>query len=99
MLQAEQSTPLAMSLTELVTNAIEHGLAGRNGVVAISAERRQKKLEISVSNNGEAIKPGAIGTGLGTQIVRTLIEGELRGSIHWSSPAEGGARVAITIPL
>ena len=27
------------------------------------------------------------------------IEGELRGSIHWSSPTEGGARVAITIPL
>ena len=99
MLLAEQSTPLAMSLTELVTNAIEHGLADRSGVVAISAERRQKKLEIAVSNNGEAIKPGSIGSGLGTQIVRTLIEGELRGSIHWSSPAEGGARVAITIPL
>ena len=99
MLQADQSTPLAMSLTEIVTNAIEHGFAERSGVVAISAERRQKKLEITVSNNGEPIKPGTIGNGLGTQIVRTLIEGELRGSIHWSSPAEGGARVAITIPL
>ena len=99
MLQADQSTPLAMSLTELVTNAIEHGLADRSGVVAISAERRQKKLEIAVSNNGEPIKPGAIGSGLGTQIVRTLIEGELRGNIHWFSPAEGGAKVAITIPL
>ena len=31
--------------------------------------------------------------------VRTLIEGELRGSIHWSSPSEGGARVAISVPL
>ena len=99
MLQAEQSTPLAMSLTELVTNAIEHGLAERSGVVHISAERRQKKLEIAVSDNGAGIKTGTIGTGLGTQIVRTLIEGELRGSIHWSSPAEGGARVAITIPV
>jgi len=99
MLQAEQSTPLAMSLNELVTNAIEHGLADRSGVVHISAERRQKKLEIAVSNNGAAIEPGSIGSGLGTQIVRTLIEGELRGTIHWSSPAEGGARVAITIPL
>ena len=99
MLQADQSTPLAMSLTEIVTNAIEHGFSERSGVVAISAERRQKKLEITVSNNGEPIKPGSIGTGLGTQIVRTLIEGELRGSIHWSSPAEGGTRVAITIPL
>ena len=99
MLQAEQSTPLAMSLTELVSNAIEHGLAERSGVVHISAERRQKKLEITVSDNGQGIAANSIGTGLGTQIVRTLIEGELRGSIHWSSPREGGARVAITIPL
>ena len=99
MLQADQSTPLAMSLTELVTNAIEHGLADRNGVVHITAERRQMKLEIVVSDNGKGIKPDRIGAGLGTQIVKTLIEGELRGSIHWSSPKEGGARVAITIPL
>ncbi len=99
MLQAEQSTPLAMSLTELVTNAIEHGLGERSGVVHISAERRQKKLEIVVSDNGLGIEPGRIGTGLGTQIVRTLIESELRGNIHWSSPHEGGARVAITIPF
>ena len=39
------------------------------------------------------------GAGLGTQIIRTLIEGELRGSIFWSSPSEGGARVAISIPI
>jgi len=99
MLQAEQSTPLAMSLTELVSNAIEHGLVDRSGVVHISAERRQKKLEITVSDNGKGIAANSIGTGLGTQIVRTLIEGELRGTIHWSSPREGGARVAITMPL
>jgi hypothetical protein len=57
------------------------------------------KLEIVGSDNGVGLEAGRIGTGLGTQIVKTLIEGELRGSIHWSSPKEGGARVAITIPL
>ena len=98
-LKSEQATPLAVALTEIVTNAVEHGLANRSGVVAINAERKQKQLQITVSDNGVGIPEGKIGSGLGTQIIRTLIEGELRGSIHWSSPKEGGARVAISIPL
>jgi two-component sensor histidine kinase len=98
-LRSEKATPLAVALTEIVTNAVQHGLAERSGVVAINADRKSKELLITVSDNGKGLAKGEVGTGLGTQIIRTLIEGELRGSIHWSSPAEGGARVAITIPL
>ena len=98
-LPSEMATPLAVALTEVVTNSIEHGLANRAGVVHVSAERLQKKLVIAVSDNGVGLTGGVLGSGLGTQIIRTLIEGELRGSIHWSSPHEGGVRVAITIPL
>ena len=98
-LRSEKATPLAVALTEIVTNAVQHGLAERSGVVAINADRKSKELLITVSDNGKGLAKGEVGTGLGTQIIRTLIEGELRGSIHWSSPTEGGARVAITIPL
>ncbi|CAB4626293.1 unannotated protein [freshwater metagenome] len=98
-LRSEKATPLAVALTEIVTNAVQHGLAERSGVVAINADRKSKELFITVSDNGKGLAQGEVGTGLGTQIIRTLIEGELRGSIHWSSPSEGGARVAITIPL
>ncbi|MEY5058066.1 MAG: hypothetical protein RI987_870 [Actinomycetota bacterium] len=98
-LRSELATPLAVALTEVVTNAVEHGLADRSGVVAVNAERKQKQLLITVSDNGKGLTDGKVGAGLGTQIIRTLIEGELRGTIHWSSPKEGGARVAISIPL
>lgn len=98
-LRSEIATPLAVALTEIVTNAVEHGLANRSGVVAVNAERKTKQLTITVSDNGVGLTDGKVGNGLGTQIVKTLIEGELRGGIHWSSPAEGGARVAISIPL
>ena len=98
-LRSEIATPLAVALTEVITNAVEHGLADRSGVVAVNAERKQKQLLITVSDNGRGLTDGTVGAGLGTQIIRTLIEGELRGSIHWSSPSEGGARVAISIPL
>lgn len=99
MLKSELATPLAVALTEVVTNAIEHGLADRSGVVHINAERKPKLLNITVSDNGRGLDGGAVGQGLGTQIIRTLIQGELRGTITWMSPADGGTRVAIAIPL
>jgi two-component system, sensor histidine kinase PdtaS len=39
-LRAEDATSLSLVLTELVQNAVEHGLAGRDGVVTVSALRR-----------------------------------------------------------
>ena len=99
MLKSDLATPLAVALTEVVTNAIEHGLADRSGVVHINAERKPKALNITVSDNGRGLEGGVVGQGLGTQIIRTLIQGELRGTISWMSPADGGTRVVIAIPL
>jgi two-component sensor histidine kinase len=99
MLKSEIATPLAVALTEIVTNAVEHGLAERSGVVHVNAERKPRRLGITISDNGKGLIDGKVGAGLGTQIIRTLIEGELRGTIRWYSPTEGGTRVVIEIPL
>ena len=98
-LRSEIATTLAVVLTELVTNAVEHGLAERSGLVAVHVERNAKKLEITVADNGRGLKDGGVGNGLGTQIVRTLVEGELRGTIRWFSPSEGGTRAVVSLPL
>ena len=98
-LKGEIATPLAVALTEIVTNAVEHGLEGRSGVVHVNAERKPKKLSITISDNGKGLKDGKLGEGLGTQIIRTLVEGELQGSIKWFSQHEGGTRVVIELPL
>jgi two-component sensor histidine kinase len=45
------------------------------------------------------LKNGEVGVGLGTQIVRALIEGELRGTIRWFSPRDGGTKVSISLPV
>ena len=77
-LPSEYATPLALALTELVTNAVEHGLAGRaDGEVEISAKRKDGQLRVRVRDNGVGLAEGKVGSGLGTQIVRTLIQGEL----------------------
>ena len=98
-LPSEYATPLALVLTELVTNAVEHGLAGKaNGKVVISAKRTKNTLRVSVRDNGGGLPEGRVGEGLGTQIVRTLVEGELGGSIEWASLPDG-TEVLLDIPL
>ena len=98
-LPSEYATPLALALTEIVTNAVEHGLAGREGEVIIRADRNDERLAVEVIDTGTGLPGGTVGDGLGTQIVRTLIEGELGGSITWGPDVRGGTRVAIQIPL
>ena len=98
-LDSELATPLAVALTEIVTNAARHGLGKHGGRIMITAKHTPKQLTIEVEDNGVGVQKDSIGTGLGTQIIRTLIEGELRGKIGWFSPKEGGTRVSISIPL
>lgn len=98
-LPSEAATPLALGLTELVTNAVEHGLDGRDGEVEIVANRHDDHLEIQVRDNGVGLPEGKVGSGLGTQIVRTLIQGELGGTIDWHTLTGSGTEVTISIPF
>ncbi|MET0433306.1 MAG: histidine kinase N-terminal domain-containing protein [Cellulomonas sp.] len=103
---AEDATALALVLTELVTNAVEHGLAGRDhGSVEVNAERVEDDLTVTVADDGAGIpadsagSSGGPGTGLGTQIVSTLVTNELRGSITWAPREGGGTEVTLRATL
>ncbi|TPX04737.1 ATPase, partial [Schumannella luteola] len=98
-LPSEYATPLALALTELVTNAVEHGLADRDGEVVISAKRKNDLLSVRVRDDGVGLPEGKVGSGLGTQIVRTLIQGELGGTIDWHTLEGEGTEVTIQVPL
>ncbi len=88
---ADDATALALVLTELVTNAVEHGFAGRDaGSVDIEVEREGENLRVVVADDGIGVPDDrGAGSGLGTQIVATLVRNELRGTIDWG-PREGG---------
>ena len=99
-LPSEYATPLALALTELVTNAVEHGLGDRpDGQVEIVARRTDEMLSVKVRDNGVGLPEGQVGAGLGTQIVRTLIQGELGGTIDWHTMMGRGTEVTIEVPL
>lgn len=96
-LPSEYATPLALALTELVMNAVEHGLAEGEGEIIVEAARSEQGLHVTVEDTGTGVDPARIGQGLGTQIVRTLVEGELGGTIEWIA-SDPGTCVSIAIP-
>ncbi len=96
---ATDASALAVVLTELVTNAVEHGLAGQGGTVWIDAQRDGSQLKVQVSDDGSGFDGAQVHDGLGTQIVRTLVATELDGKIDWKPRAEGGTEVWLTARL
>ena len=106
-LSAELATPLVMVLTELLHNAVEHGYAERDkGQVVITAERILGRLTVRISDDGRGLPQGfslEASDSLGLQIVRTLVESEMRGSIRLTrrraGPSDSGTEAVLTVPL
>jgi two-component sensor histidine kinase len=100
---AEIATPLVMVLAELVQNAVGHAFPdGRPGKVELVVERSARWLDVVIRDNGRGLPAGFSlerSDGLGLQIVRTLIESELRGSLSLRGPRTGGTEAVLRIPL
>jgi two-component sensor histidine kinase len=100
---AELATPLVMVLTELVQNAFEHAYAaGQRGEVVVHAERSAKWLDVVISDDGRGLPQGFSlerTDRLGLQIVRTLVESELRGSLSLRRRPRGGTEAVLRVPL
>ncbi|HET7414319.1 MAG TPA: histidine kinase N-terminal domain-containing protein [Arthrobacter sp.] len=103
-LPSDFATPLALVINELVTNAVEHGLAGRKGTVCLSAERElhpdgKEMLRVTVADDGAGRPVDQTREGLGIQIVRTLVASELDGTIEWGDRDGGGTVVRIDMEI
>ncbi|HEX7186706.1 MAG TPA: sensor histidine kinase, partial [Actinomycetes bacterium] len=101
LLEPEVATPLALVLVELVQNAMEHGLGGEGGEVAVDVRPGEAALRVAVRDKGAGLPVGfdpARDAGLGLQIVRTLVESELGGSLRLGPGAGGGTEVEVSVP-
>ncbi|MGZ4508304.1 MAG: sensor histidine kinase [Blastococcus sp.] len=107
-LPAASATPLVLAVTELLHNAAEHAFPdGEPGSIELVAERDGDDLVVRVRDNGKGLPEGFdpdASDGLGLQIVRTLVVGELGGTLTMTSPPLGaaagqpGTEVVLTIP-
>ena len=95
------ATPLALVITELIHNALEHGLAAQGSGLNIRIDRSNKECVIEISDDGVGLPSNFdlnTSSNLGLQIVRTLTENELKGSIELSS-TDTGTIAKLKFPL
>jgi two-component sensor histidine kinase len=101
-LPGELATPLAMVLTELLQNAIEHAFAGGPGHLEVRARRETGRLVVEVADDGRGLPPAfdpERSSSLGLSIVRTLVESELGGSLVFEGAPGEGTLVRVAVPL
>jgi len=114
MLPASIATPLALVLTELIQNALQHGFsrpcadsrlhdgAMRNGTLLVTAHREGDGLTVSVADNGSGLPEDfdlEQTASLGLQIVRTLVVAELGGRLEIGPHDGGGTLVRVELPI
>jgi two-component system, sensor histidine kinase PdtaS len=108
-LPADTATPLAMVVTELLQNALEHaftesgtGAGEEQPQIILTARRLVGRLHVTVEDNGRGLPEDFdldVSTSLGLSIVRTLVESELEGLLEMGPRPAGGTRAAVDLPL
>jgi two-component system, sensor histidine kinase PdtaS len=96
LLPSKQATALALVLTELITNALEHAFDAEGGTLLVSLEEHSGDVVVSVRDNGRGVPDGFSldsGAHLGLQIVRTLVTKDLGGTLDLRS--NGGTTATV----
>jgi two-component sensor histidine kinase len=98
---ADVVTPLALSIAELLANAVAHGISESDHErrkVRLDLARNGRRVTVEVVDSGVGMPSDfdpALAVGLGTRIVRTLVTEELRGAVSWEPQVPYGTRVVI----
>jgi two-component sensor histidine kinase len=105
-LPSEVATPLALVLTELLQNTVDHAEpSGDHAGVKVTVEMADdaNSLVVLVCDDGVGLSESfslAAASGLGLSIVRTLVESELGGQFALQRRCDGmpGTEARVTIP-
>ena len=100
-LESRLATPLSLVVTELMHNALEHGLAQQGTKLLIDVQRYSNECVVKINDDGIGLPDGfdiTTSSNLGLQIVRTLTENELKGKLTLIS-TDSGTVATLRFPL
>ncbi len=99
-LEAEVATPLALVLSELLQNCVEHAFPSRSGNIKVRLDRGVKDLTLTVIDDGVGLPEGWSLDGsanLGLRIAATLVETELHGQLTVEPAPDGVGTLATAV--
>lgn len=104
LVRAEDATAIGLILSELVQNAVEHGIP-EGGSVHVDAQRTGEEeddeiLRVTVVDDGVGLPTGfrPSRAGLGTRIITSMVH-DLGGQIRWDDVEPRGTRVRFSVRL
>lgn len=95
---ADKALPLALIVSEVVSNALKHAFGdGRKGLIRIALKRiGSGQAVLSIADDGEGFVPDESRPGLGLRLVQAFAQ-QLDGEASYR--AEGGTRFTLEFPV
>lgn len=101
-LPSQQATAIALVINELVQNALEHGYEHRaHGQIKLVLTDGGDSVKLEICDDGEPLSADfdfSNTTSLGLQIVRSLVQADLRGEISLENQPERGVVATVEFP-
>ncbi len=101
-LSADNAVPLGLLINELVTNASKYAYPAGSGVIAVSARKRGKNLEIVVSDQGIGLPDGFVidqpRKSLGFRLITGFVR-QLGGRLLVEKNEPSGVRFTVEMPM
>ena len=101
LLPAQQATSCALIINELLLNSIEHGFEKKStGTIAVDLQESDEQIKMSVRDDGMGLIENfnlEHGSNLGLQIVRTLVQDDLKGEFHLRN-SDNGVDAVVSFP-
>jgi two-component sensor histidine kinase len=99
-LELDQLVPVALIVSELVTNSLKHAFPGRtDGHILISLRRcgSDREVELTVMDNGEGVAASHSGKGIGQKIISGLAA-QLDSHLAYQSCEGKGTKAVLRFP-
>ncbi|WP_251422949.1 sensor histidine kinase [Veillonella agrestimuris] len=96
---SHQASYISLIINELITNCLEHGLAGLDGTIWLDVQNRDEYIDLIVSDTGRGFPENfdiIKSKRLGMQIINNLVIHELGGHVRCNN-TDIGAAVTISI--
>ena len=101
-LPSEEANAIALTLNELLQNALEHGFEGRKkGKLLVRFKKMTKYYSLEITDDGVGLPPNFVlgqAKSLGLKIIQTMVESDLGGSFELVA-LEQGTCARITVPI